>query len=195
MQSSKSLIRCLRASNGLILPTRVATSISRPSFQTARPLLSSLQYNKPAANIFRRFNSNSSDSPSPRPLTDHLSSPSNDAANAEQNTARRAEEPAYRITFTCKPCQTRSTHTMSKHGYHKGTVLITCPECKSRHIIADHLGIFMDEKTTLEDILAKAGNNVTKGYVEGDMEFWEDGTVYKTGTDEKPPEASSKGTP
>lgn len=82
---------------------------------------------------------------------------------------------------------------MSKHGYHKGTVLIRCPNCHNRHVISDHLGIFMDKKSTLEDILQGKGVTVTKGYLEGDMEFWEDGQVYKTGTTgDQPPEASEK---
>lgn len=49
--------------------------------------------------------------------------------------------PAYELTFTCKPCRHRSTHTISKLGYHKGTVLITCPECSNRHVISDHLKV------------------------------------------------------
>jgi protein import protein ZIM17 len=65
----------------------------------------------------------------------------------------------------------------------------------NRHVISDHLAIFMDEKSTLEDILAKKGTELTKGYLEGDMEFWEDGSVYKTGTDDQPPEASTKDVP
>lgn len=51
------------------------------------------------------------------------------------------EKQAYEMTFTCKPCSTRSTHRVSKQGYHFGSVLITCPECKNRHIISDHLGV------------------------------------------------------
>jgi hypothetical protein len=39
----------------------------------------------------------------------------------------------YLLTFTCKPCNTRSTHKVTKVGYHCGSVLITCPECKNRH--------------------------------------------------------------
>ena len=45
------------------------------------------------------------------------------------------------IQFTCKQCTTRSTHHMSHHAYHHGTVMIECPQCRGRHLIADHLGI------------------------------------------------------
>ena len=58
------------------------------------------------------------------------------------NTQSPSEKPpAYELTFTCKPCKHRSTHTVSKQGYHKGTVLITCPECSNRHVISDHLKV------------------------------------------------------
>ena len=76
---------------------------------------------------------------------------------------------------------------MSKQGYHRGTVVIRCPSCKNRHIISDHLNIFYDKKTTLEDILAEQGNKLKRGYVEGDMEFWDDGSVTpKEGEEAKP---------
>lgn len=52
-----------------------------------------------------------------------------------------AEAPAYEMTFTCKKCQTRSTHRISKQGYHNGTVLIACPGCKNKHLISDHLKV------------------------------------------------------
>ncbi|SLM36300.1 Zinc finger, DNL-type [Lasallia pustulata] len=103
--------------------------------------------------------------------------------------------PSYRLTFTCKPCSHRSSHRVSKQGYHHGTVLITCPNCKNRHVIADHLKVFLDNKSTLEDILADANvdgkplsNLLKKGQLgirqgnmvgnegEEDIEFWEDGT-------------------
>jgi mitochondrial protein import protein ZIM17 len=106
--------------------------------------------------------------------------------------------PAYQLTFTCTPCQHRSTHRITKHGYHKGTVLVQCPGCKARHVIADHLKVFMDNSSTLEDILMRAnvdGKPLTsllkKGKLgirqgemvgnewERDMEFWEDGTETK----------------
>ncbi|KAE9973296.1 hypothetical protein EG328_004475 [Venturia inaequalis] len=101
--------------------------------------------------------------------------PSNGSVKAEEP---KAEAPAYEMTFTCKKCQTRSTHRISKQGYHNGTVLITCPGCKNKHLISDHLKIFSDSRVTLEDIMKEKGQLVKRGTLsaEGDVEFWEDGT-------------------
>ena len=87
-----------------------------------------------------------------------------------------ADTPKYQLTFTCKPCTNRSTHAVSKHGYEKGTVLVTCPDCKNRHVISDHLKIFSDKRITLEDILREKGELVRRGRVGpgGDVEFWDD---------------------
>lgn len=84
---------------------------------------------------------------------------------------------------------------ITKHGYHKGTILIKCPSCANRHVISDHLKIFMDQKSTLEDILQRTAGtdkDLTKllkkgklGMREGEMigregdediEFWDDGS-------------------
>ncbi|TVY91746.1 Uncharacterized protein LAWI1_G003633 [Lachnellula willkommii] len=87
-------------------------------------------------------------------------------------------KPEYQLTFTCQPCGTRSSHRVSKQGYHHGSVLITCPECKNRHIISDHLNIFGNRKLTIEDLMKERGQLVKKGTLseDGDVEFWEDGT-------------------
>lgn len=53
--------------------------------------------------------------------------------------SHEAAQPMYEVTFTCRPCSHRSTHQMSKQGFHNGTVLITCPGCGNRHIMSDHL--------------------------------------------------------
>ncbi|KAK0108498.1 hypothetical protein ONS95_003302 [Cadophora gregata] len=88
-------------------------------------------------------------------------------------------KPEYEMTFTCTPCSTRSKHRVSKQGYHKGSVLITCPECKNRHVISDHLGIFGDRNLTIEDLMREQGQLVKKGTLseDGNLEFWADGST------------------
>lgn len=44
----------------------------------------------------------------------------------------------------------------------------------------------MDSKTTLEDILKAKGQSMTKGTLEGDMEFYEDGTVRSSEKESAP---------
>jgi protein import protein ZIM17 len=85
----------------------------------------------------------------------------------------REEVPSYAMVFTCKTCSERSAHKISKQAYHNGTVLVTCPGCKNRHLMADHLKIFSDERVTLEDILAKKGDLLQRATVNstGDVEF------------------------
>jgi protein import protein ZIM17 len=113
-----------------------------------------------------------------RPLTqDADSRTETDAEREAKNAERRKNEEAYRITFTCKPCGERSSHRMSKQGYHRGTVLIQCPSCQNRHVMSDHLGVFFDKGTTLEDLLKEKGQALTHGHTDGDLEFWADGTV------------------
>jgi protein import protein ZIM17 len=62
-------------------------------------------------------------------------------ATKPESRLERDQVPAYDMTFTCKKCDTRSTHRVSKQGYFHGTVLITCPGCRNRHLIADHLKV------------------------------------------------------
>ncbi|KAM3162272.1 DNL-type domain-containing protein [Lachancea thermotolerans] len=73
----------------------------------------------------------------------------------------KVDKPQLMIAFTCKKCNNRSSHTMSKQAYTKGTVLIQCPGCKSRHLIADHLKIFSDDHITVEDIMNAKGESVS----------------------------------
>lgn len=103
------------------------------------------------------------------------------AAAAEQQQAKRdiSQVPHYELTFTCIPCDHRSKHKVSKQGYHHGSVLISCPNCRNRHVISDHLKIFGDRKVTVEDLLKEKGMMVKRGTLgeDGDVEFWEDGSV------------------
>ncbi|KAI8339425.1 DNL zinc finger-domain-containing protein [Chlamydoabsidia padenii] len=70
------------------------------------------------------------------------------------------------IGFTCQVCQVRSHHLMSKQAYTKGVVLIQCPDCKNRHLIADNLGWFQDSKTNVEDLVKEKGEAVRKVVVD-----------------------------
>lgn len=74
----------------------------------------------------------------------------------------KVDQPQIMIAFTCKKCDTRSSHVMSKQAYTGGTVLITCPGCHNRHLIADHLKIFNDDKITIEDIMRARGESVSQ---------------------------------
>ena len=117
----------------------------------------------------------SSPSGSSNTATSIPTNPSSASGPKEQPAER---PPSYELTFTCKPCKHRSTHTITKQGYHYGAVLITCPECKNRHVISDHLGIFADQAFTVEDLMKQKGDLVKRGTLsgQGDLEFWDDGT-------------------
>jgi protein import protein ZIM17 len=43
--------------------------------------------------------------------------------------------------------------------------------------MSDHLGVFFDKKTTVEDLLKEKGQTLTHGHTDGNLEFWDDGTV------------------
>ncbi|RAL17255.1 DNL-type zinc finger protein [Aspergillus homomorphus CBS 101889] len=190
MRSIQSLSHGLRAIRSLprtaTLTTRNATVSSLASSSTPSRTLSHLTQRTPTSRpttlrkipfLTTRHKSDTTETSSANNLTDRQSNAATDAEHAEQNRLRREQEPAYQITFTCKPCGERSSHRMSKHGYHRGTVLIQCPSCSNRHVIADHLNIFFDRNSTLEDILARQGDTLLRGYVEGDMEVWENGEI------------------
>lgn len=173
-----SLSYGLRALNSFLPLAAISRTTARPFSQSIiNRLPSPTQPRKPhrlASIPYTALRYNSS-----KPLTDQQATAQNDPQNEEQNRLRREQEPAYQLTFTCKPCSNRSSHRISKQGYHKGTVLIRCPSCHNRHLISDHLNIFFDKKTTLEDILQQDGRQLTRGYMDGDMEFWDDGVAFK----------------
>lgn len=123
--------------------------------------------------------------PNPSPTTNQLSSSSSSSKSTPPaDQSRVKSQPHYELVFTCKPCGERSRHHISKQGYHHGSILISCPSCRNRHVISDHLRIFGDRAITVEDLMKERGQLVKKGTLgeDGDLEFWEDGTV----TERKP---------
>lgn len=66
------------------------------------------------------------------------------------------------IVFTCTVCDTRSIKQFTENAYTNGVVIVQCPGCQNRHLIADNLGFFEDEKDgwNIEKALIKMGENV-----------------------------------
>ena len=62
-------------------------------------------------------------------------------SDSDDSGLKPEKVPAFELTFTCKPCQNRSAHRISKQGFYHGSILITCPSCKNRHVISDHLKV------------------------------------------------------
>ena len=77
-----------------------------------------------------------------------------DATSAEDKNGEQSKDPVNQkmiIGFTCKQCERRSHHLMSKQAYTKGVVLIECPGCSSRHLIADNLHWFPPDRVPPDD--------------------------------------------
>ncbi|KAL6902652.1 DNL zinc finger domain-containing protein [Trichoderma evansii] len=102
-----------------------------------------------------------------------------DAPSSESDRPEFKGPAFYQLSFTCVPCGHRSHHNVSKQGYHRGSTLITCPSCRNRHVISDHLNIFGDRKITVEDLMREKGQLVKRGSLgeDGDIEFWPDEAI------------------
>lgn len=96
-------------------------------------------------------------------------------SHASSQHTPEAVQPRLQLTFTCTvpQCGTRSTHEFTKHSYTKGIVLVQCPGCKNRHLIADNLGWFAESKgepRTVEEIVRAHGGRVRTGTVYSDVD-------------------------
>ncbi len=114
-------------------PAPLSPIFARPK-KPQSPILSALRY-RPFSSI-PRLRTSSQDPAEPVEPALNPSTPSSSSP-----ASKRPPQPEYQLTFTCTPCGTRSTHRISKQGYHHGSVLITCPECRNRHVISDHLQV------------------------------------------------------
>ncbi|KAF7317805.1 DNL-type domain-containing protein [Mycena kentingensis (nom. inval.)] len=93
--------------------------------------------------------------------------------DAQPAPTQPAITPRLSLTFTCTAnnCGERSTHQFSKQAYESGIVLVQCPKCDVRHLIADHIGWFKESTEegklrTVEDLLKARGEKVTRGNIE-----------------------------
>lgn len=99
------------------------------------------------------------------------SSVSHSSASSEQiKDDSPTQEARLGIVFTCtaEACSHRSSHTFTKRAYERGIVIVQCPGCKNRHLIADNLGWFKDSTEdgklrNVEDLLNARGESVQRG--------------------------------
>ena len=64
--------------------------------------------------------------------------------------------------FTCNVCGSRTAKRFTRHAYTKGIVLVQCPGCGNKHLLADNLGWFNDEHKNIEEILKAKGEEVRR---------------------------------
>ena len=74
----------------------------------------------------------------------------------------KSQRDRFELQFTCNLCETRNAHSVSRKAYTKGTVIVTCPNCKATHLVADNLNWIEDDFRNLEDFMAKRGTPVTR---------------------------------
>ncbi|EGG07681.1 uncharacterized protein MELLADRAFT_85564 [Melampsora larici-populina 98AG31] len=102
-----------------------------------------------------------------------------------------------KIQFTCKAkdaktsktCDTTNNHEFSKLAYEKGIVLVECPACQNRHLIADHLSWFTNNSTSddpnfkndyrnIVDLMKSKGEKVKRGKISDQngevLEYYDD---------------------
>ncbi|TKA83290.1 hypothetical protein B0A55_00811 [Friedmanniomyces simplex] len=177
MNSASSVIQ--RVSRQVLKSHHAPFRIPQRPFHLARPSPSPSRLSNQFAGtrIATQLRRQSTAAPTraPNPLTD-AEVQQTAAQDADEIAARKAQEPAYEMHFTCRKCMHRSAHRITKQAYHFGTTLVTCPDCKGRHLISDHLKIFSDKSITVEDLLREKGEFLRKGRLgeDGDIEFYDE---------------------
>ncbi|KAI7947370.1 hypothetical protein MJO28_009278, partial [Puccinia striiformis f. sp. tritici] len=85
-------------------------------------------------------------------------------------------------TTTQTECGHLNTHEFSSQAFNHGIVLVQCPSCSNRHLIADHLQWFTSNKTsddpnfkqdhkTIIDLMRAKGEIVKRGQLTSPSEY------------------------
>ena len=72
--------------------------------------------------------------------------------SAQQQQKPKTKQDRFELQFTCNVCETRNTHSISRHAYTQGTVIVTCPGCNATHLVADNLNWIEDDFRNLEEV-------------------------------------------
>ncbi|KAG8215055.1 DNL zinc finger-domain-containing protein [Butyriboletus roseoflavus] len=154
-----------------MLPSRLVGGL-RPAWRSARTL-SRLSYPVQVHQRLGVYRANTSGASIVKAKGEQLKSPV--TPETSDQIQSDPPEPRLAIAFTCTAdgCNHRSAHTFTKRAYERGIVLIQCPSCKNRHLIADNLGWFKDDTEdgrlkNIEDILRVRGERVQRGILDAD---------------------------
>ena len=84
------------------------------------------------------------------------------------------------MMFTCGRCDARAARGFSRQAYENGVVIVTCPGCQAKHVVADRMGWF-GEPGSVEDFIAEKADaeDGEGGVARGSMKLveGEDGTL------------------
>ena len=82
------------------------------------------------------------------------------------------------MMYTCGKCDVRSAKAFSKQAYTSGVVIVECPGCGARHLVADHLGWFGSAGEDVETFAKERGHTVvTKKLAQGTIELTSEDVV------------------
>lgn len=84
----------------------------------------------------------------------------------------------FQLQYTCKLCETRNQHTVSRIAYRQGVVIARCKGCDTQHLIADHLG-FTGGFPRSSDISSNNNNNNNETRTATIEEHFADGVVNR----------------
>lgn len=56
------------------------------------------------------------------------------------------------LQFVCNVCNALNQHSISRHAYTRGTVIVTCAACNSAHLVADNLKWIRDDFSNVDQL-------------------------------------------